>query len=118
MENSASADDWLINHGGSRLAGGTATGLLSPSAYPGLLGNGASWAISHPLQAAGAIQTVGGLLGNSGGGGGGGGNTSSGGGGSKSSGGGTNTGGFKAERPQFQPNPYLLAQLRAGGYIQ
>jgi hypothetical protein len=107
MGNSAAADSFLINNGMSGMAGGNMTGALSPSAWGGMAGNLGNWAMSNPLQALGAIQTVGGMLGGRGGGGGAGS-------GSKPAGGtGVPT---KLERPAFQQNPYLAAQLRQGGY--
>lgn len=75
------------------------------------LGNLGSWAISHPLQAYGAGQTIAGLLNHGGG--------SNGGSSGTSNKGGTGTGvntGFNAERPAYTPNPYLVQQLRQAGY--
>lgn len=109
MGDAASADSFLINHGLSSLAGGDLTGLLAPGGVGTAAGHLGSWAISHPLQLYGLGQTVSGLLGSYGGG---------------SSGGGTNNGvsgsnvgaSFKAERPSYTPNPFLIQQLRQAGY--
>ncbi len=91
--------------------------LNNPSSLLGragdVAGNLGSWAISHPLQAYGAVQTVGGLLGSHGGGG----STSSN--SSNANKGGTGAGvgdGYKAERPSYTPNPFLIQQLRQAGY--
>lgn len=110
MGNSAAADSFLINNGMSGLAGGNLTGVLSPTAWSGIGSNAINAAIRNPLQTYGLIRSGVGLLtggqGNSG--------SPGGGSGSKNAGG---TGvPAKVERPQFQPNPFLLQQLQRGGY--
>jgi hypothetical protein len=86
--------------------------INNPGSLVGRAGNAASslgsWALKNPLQAYGAVQTLGGMLGGRG----------SNGGGSSASGkpAGNGTGMPKLDRPQFIQNPYLAAQLRQGGY--
>lgn len=109
MEGSAAADSALINAGLPRLAGGAATGLLGDGTMSGAAGHLGNWALTHPIQAVGAVQTVGGLFNHGGQGVGGSPNNSS---GSKSSPG----TGISMQRPEFQQNPYLRQQLVMRGY--
>lgn len=112
MENTAALDSSLINHGLSSLAGGDLTGLLAPGGVGTAAGHLGEWALTHPLQAYGAGQTVAGLLGGHGNSGGSGSS-----GGSNKGGSGTGVdGGFKAQRPTYTPNPFLIQQLRQAGY--
>lgn len=111
MENSALADSYLINNGMPSLAGGNMTAALSSGGLSGLTSQAGSWALSHPIQALGLVQTAGSLFGNAG---------SSSRGANSSSGkepGGTGVA-MNIQRPQFQQNPYLAQQLRLGGYQQ
>lgn len=85
-------------------------GSLFSGDFAGAGSQALNWAMNNPLQAYGAAQTVGGLFQGNGGS-----RPASGGSGSKQGGG---TGDpTKLARPQFTPNPYLLQQLRQGGYI-
>jgi hypothetical protein len=92
-------------------AGGSSQGLLGQG--QDLLGRAGNWAMNNPLRALSLANTGIGLLNRGGSNGGG-----SGGGGGKS-GGGTGLGGppAKTERPQWNPNPFLQAQLQRGGYL-
>ena len=107
MENAALADSWLINNGMSGMAGGNVTGLLGTGGLGNAGSSIAQWAMKNPMQAYGLVQTVGGMFGGGSSGGNGGGSSS------KSSNG---SGVGNIQRPQFQQNPYLAAQLQRGGY--
>lgn len=76
----------------------------------GLLSQGAqslgSWAISHPLQAAGLVQTASGLLHRNSG--------ASGSSGKSSGGSGLPAGSLNIPAVNYTPNPYLMAQLQRG----
>jgi hypothetical protein len=102
--------------------GGSVPGGASSAQGGGLLdqaGNYArqagNWAMNNPLRALSLANTGAGLL--RGGGSNAGGSGASGGGGK--SGGGAGIGGApaKTERPQWNPNPFLQAQLQRGGYL-
>lgn len=86
-----------------------ATGPYNSTNPTGLLGQAGQWALDHPIQAAGLLQTGYGLIhGGSKTGG------SSSGGGNKGGNGNTGTGNFSMPQQQFYVNPYIAAQIQRG----